>query len=227
MKHVILISVFIAFSTLSLAQKPNNWTLGVNASSCVLNDDLLTLSRFAVEPGYQWNERIYVGLSIGYVENLNLAKTETTNFKGMMNSLSFSLRLLEPEYGFSPMIGLELGNVFVSNAKGAYMTRDFVMCNDGQNELMGTFRGFTSFARMKFMLDIQLADFNFRFGPNYNVSTIRMYEVVKYDDYSNVLQGMGVELGFLYTFKRKKQKENTRSALSLEKKKESEDVDQE
>lgn len=205
MKQTILFFVFSVFSALSFAQRSTNWTIGVNASSCLLNDDRLTLSKVAIETGYQWNGRWSVNTSVGYVQNLNMAHPEGDNFQGVMNSVSFSSRLLHPESKFSPFISIELGNIFFSNAKGALISRDFVICTGAQDELMGTFRSFSSFARIKYMLDIRLKGLNFRVGPNYNLSTIRMQHVIKDDDYRNVLFGFGLEMGLQCTIKSKQQ----------------------
>lgn len=206
MKQIILMSVFIAFSTFSIAQLSRNWTVGVNVSSCLLNDDRLTLSKFSIEPGFQFNERLYVNLSLGYVENGKRAISESAKFRGLMNSLSVSVRLLKPEYRFSPMINVEFGNIFLSNAKGQTICRDFIISDNVQNEVMGTFSNFRYFAKIKYMLDIQFLGLNVRFGPNYSLSAVRMFEVKPDHEYSNILHGFGVEVGFLYTFKAKKKK---------------------
>lgn len=201
MKQSIIVSLVIAFSTLSLAQRSRSWTLGANVSSCLLNDDRLILSKVSIEPGFQWNERLYINLSFGYVENRNSALPDCSKFRGFINSLSITSRLLRPKYKFSPLIGLEFGNVLYSNAKGAMINRDFVISDNVQNELMGIFSNFRYFARFKFMLDIQLLGLNFRFGPSYSLSAVRMFDVVPDDEYRSVLHGFGVETGLLYTFK--------------------------
>ncbi|PHR21366.1 MAG: hypothetical protein COA38_18860 [Fluviicola sp.] len=204
MKQIILMSVFIALSTFSIAQRSRNWTMGVNVSSCLLNDDRLTLTKFSLEPGFQFNERLYVNLSFAYVENGRRALPEFAKFRGLMNSLSISVRLLKPEYTFSPMINVEFGNIFLSNAKGKMICRDFVISDNVQNEVMGTFSNFRYFAKIKYMLDIQFLGLNFRFGPNYSLSAVQMFEIKPDHEYSNILHGFGVEVGFLYTFKAKK-----------------------
>lgn len=204
MKQFILLSLFIVSSTLSLAQHSRSWTVGTSVSSSLLNDDRLTLSKVSVEPGYQWNERLFVNLSIGYVENMNSALPDSPKFRGVMNSLSVTGRLLEPQYKLSPLVSLEVGNIFYSNAKGATICRDFVLSDNAKNEVMGTFRNFRYIAKLKFMLDIDFLGLNFRFGPNYSFSAVRMYDVRPGAEYSSNIEGFGVEAGLLYSFKSKK-----------------------
>jgi len=200
LKNAVLLFLII-LNSWSYSQKPTNYTLGLNSSSCLMNDDKIILNSISVEPGVQFNDRWYINLSLGYIQNSNSYHPDCRKFTGIINSLSVSMRLLKPEYKLSPLINIAIGNVIYSNARGSEVGTDLVQCRNSQSmnhERMGTFNRFRYFAKMKYMLDIRLMDFNVRLGPTYNVSVVNVFNRQNKEYFNQTLHGLGIEVGVVY-----------------------------
>ena len=145
MKYLILILILTATTQSCFTQRKIQPFLGVNFSSSMLDEDRVTLNNISVEPGFQYNHRLFVNLSIGYVENHDIMNTKQSKFRGLSSAACVSVRLLESQYKFSPLINLVLGNIVYSSARGETINREFMSVDGSQGEKR---RCFTAHAQL-------------------------------------------------------------------------------
>ena len=199
MKNLILILILTAITQSCFSQRNVQPFIGVNFSSSMLDEDRVTLNNISVEPGFQYNHRIFVSLSIGYVQNHDIMNTKQTKFRGLSSAASVSVRLLESQYKLSPVINLVLGNIVYSSARGETINREFMSVDGSQGELIGTFDHFRYFGKVKFMLDLWVQNFNFRLGPTYGIYEARLYSNKDGQAFNRKIHGMGAEIGLTYS----------------------------
>lgn len=199
MKNLIFILILTASIQSCFAQRNVKPFLGVNYSSSMLDDDRVVLNNISVEPGFQYNHRVFVNLSIGYVENHDNLNTKQTKFRGLSSAASVSVRLLESQYKFSPVINVMFGNIVYSSARGETVNRELMSVDASQGELIGTFDHFRYFGKIKFMLDLWVQNFNFRLGPTYGLYEARLYSNKDGQAFNKKIHGMGAEIGLTYS----------------------------
>jgi len=207
MKRIILLATLIISAQCAFAQKTIHPILGFNFASSMLDEDRVLLSGMSLEPGIQINDRVFLNISIGYIENRNSMITSNEKFRGTTSSVSASFRLLDPFFRLSPLISVSFGNVIFANARGEYLNDNFTVRKDLKDDVIGRFDRFRYFAKGKFMLDGRYKNFNARFGPTFNIYNARLVEGTEADLERMHLFGMGLEFGVVYSFEREIDKE--------------------
>ncbi len=198
MKSLLIISTLL-LSLVSYSQK-NEYFIGLDYSGSLYNGSEAQYGSFNFSPGVELQSGFCFSFGLGYFRANTISNFTDVQRKsaGLEFSFSASKRLLKGITKLSPLIGVTVGNTFYNKHLMCYNNTGELDCDlvsSYENPRIDKFR---FYAKAKFMLDLRLKYFNIRLGPTYSFQEARMINDPKERSKSRLLNGYGLEGGFIF-----------------------------
>lgn len=199
MKKIILL-IFLLLDSFAMPQKQIQPIIGIGIGPMGIGR--LPFYTASVYGGVRINEKWCFNTHVGYT--IAYFKYKDPRVGILTNSFSASYRFFK-KYKISPLIKTELGYQLWSNANGKYINANFYTTDEYGEYTIGIYKYFGPYLSEKLLLSAKGKHLEFIIGGGYRANLF-FYKKWQYPNHFKTMLGVELEMGFTYTFSKKRDK---------------------